>query len=392
MPWLKKNLSLVIAGVVALVLLGGSGYFLYGKIRKAAEVKAALEAQSQELERLNRLNPHPGNNQINNIEAARKQAEQLRQLLEEFKSTFARFEYPSNLSSGEFSARLAQMIADLTRQARRTGIRLSTNFSFGFAGIRYELSIDPKELPIHTRDLVHVHEIAQALINARVLTIDEIKRPALPKKEDSSGGVTTTTSTSTSSYGQDNAAADYWERQPVTNELAVLYPYSVTFAAFTPELGRFLYELSRNPHCIIPKNVAVDTQGSPLLQSGGMMTPYGPMTGMPAGGMGVDPGTAARYGMPAGGGGMGAAARYGIPEMAGMGMGMPGMGRGPIIRGNKTILLEERPRRVRAWLYVVVPLTEEEKAGGFFAPPPAAPDAGMMDRYGMGAMDPTLMR
>jgi hypothetical protein len=43
-----------------------------------------------------------------------------------------------------------------------------------------------------------------------------------------------------------------------------------------------------------------------------------------------------------------------------------------VVRGNKTILLEEHPFRVRAWLYVVVPLPEPE------AFPVAAPMANPM--------------
>lgn len=380
MLWLKKNLTLVVAGVVALVLLGFSGYFLYGKMTRASAVQTALDAQRTELERLNNLKPHPGNAKVDNIAAAREQNGELKVQLGEFKTTFTPFDVATDLSSGEFSSRLLQTIAELRQEAGRAGIKLGTNFAFGFAGIRNKFSFKPDELPVHIEQLAHVRAISEALIAARVLTIDSIKRPAMPKKEEPSTtgsmgmglsmGAPAPAPTTT-----EEPSEDHWSREAQANEVAVLHPYEITFQAFTPELGRFLDALALDPHCIVAKNVAVDTASSSLLSSPMSMDPwsqYG-MGGAAAAGRGaMDPGMAARYGLGGGAGGAGAdagmMARYGLGQTPGAGM---GFGRGPVVRGNKTILLDEHPFRVRAWLYVVVPLPEAESGGGLM--PAAGP-------------------
>ncbi|MCP5521561.1 MAG: hypothetical protein H7A46_08440 [Verrucomicrobiales bacterium] len=374
MPWLKKNLTLVVAGLVALLLLGGSGYFLYTKMNRAGAVQAELNAQRTKLEQLSNQRPHPGNAKVDNVKNAKDQTEELKAQLAEFKQTFAPFDLSTNLSSGDFKSRLLETLEELERGALRSGIKLGSNFAFGFAGIKNKFSFEPEELAVHIEQLAHVQAIGQALIDARVLTIDSIKRPALPKKEEAAATTTgfgrspapapaATTTTATEELSQ-----DHWKREPETTDVAVLYPYEVTFQAFTPELGRFLDALARGPHCIVPKNIAVDTASSSLLTT--PMSPYqmygmggGAAAAFGGGGGGMDPGMAARYGMGRGEGGMdpGMAARYGM----GAGAGMPGMsfgGRGPVMRGGKTILLEEHPFRVRAWLYVVVPLAEPETA------------------------------
>ena len=393
MPWLKKNLTLVITGLVAVGLLGFSGYFLYSKMTHANQVYQALIAQQRELDRLNNLNPHPGNAKINNIATAKKQAERLAALLEEAQSEFAPFDFPTNLTSGKFKETLLKTIYDLTRQADRSGVKLGTNFAFSFAGLRNQLSVDSRDIPLLARQLAHVEAISRMLIDARVLTIDGIKRPTLKPPEDTSsdttGGAFTTPAPNpvlaSTTSADETSNDDYWDRRPITNELAVLYPYSFTFHAFTKELADFLQALSSSPHCFMVKNIAVDHASSSLLRKPSRMMGYGVYgaAGMQGGGM--DAGMASRYGMATPGGGMD---RYGL--------GMPGMGtgRGPVRRGNKTILLEPSPLRVRAWIYVVTLLPPDQQG---MAPPSAAPapyggNAPGADRYGIPTPDPTYLR
>ncbi|MCZ7634988.1 MAG: hypothetical protein M5U12_02325 [Verrucomicrobia bacterium] len=63
MDWIKKNLGLVISGVVALVLLGLAGYYLYSKYTLSATQSAQLEEQESKLQALINLRPNPGRGQ-----------------------------------------------------------------------------------------------------------------------------------------------------------------------------------------------------------------------------------------------------------------------------------------------------------------------------------------
>lgn len=385
MAWLKKNLMLVVAGLVAVCLLGGSGWYLYSKYSQASQVAAALKAQEDELQRLINLRPHPGNNKIDNIKAAAAQEEEVMKVLQEARRSFEIIAYPTNLTSGEFNALLLQTIDELTRQAERAGVKLPPKYAFSFANIQKQLAIDSKDIPALARQLSEIKAITETLIQARPLTLDGIKRravAALDTNTTATVGVPGPTVTSPTGTG---ATDDYWDRQGTTNDVAILTPYEFTFHAFTPELAAFLEGLAASKYCFIPKNLVIDTAGTSLLAgSTPAANPYaayglGPATpgGGGPGGMGAD--MASRYGL-----GGAEAARYGLAP----GMGA-GMGRGPVTRGGKTIMLEEHPFRVRVWIYVVSPFPLDENGNVIKpaapAPAPSAPADPYADRYGLGA-------
>ncbi|MCP5516909.1 MAG: hypothetical protein H7A45_06575 [Verrucomicrobiales bacterium] len=373
MDWLKKNLMLVVAGLVALGLLGGAGWYLYSKYNRAAEVAAALDAQETELQRLINLKPHPGNNKIDNIKAAKLQEEEVAGVLQEARRTFDLITSPTNLTSGDFNALLLQTIDVLTRKAELSGVKLPPKYAFSFQNIKSQLAIDAKALPALAEQLAHIRAITEVLLEARPLTLDGIKRRAVAVQD------TNTTTTTVGIPGPATAGApgasstqDYWDRLGSTNDVAILTPYEFTFHAFTPELAGFLEGLAESKYCFIPKNLVIDTAGTSLLASG-MPTVDPIYGGMGGGAMGG--GMAGRYGLAPGGG---EAARYGLtPGM--------GMGRGPVTRGGKTIMLEEHPFRVRIWVYVVSPFPLDENGNPIKpaapVPAPAAADP-YADRYG----------
>ena len=51
-----------------------------------------------------------------------------------------------------------------------------------------------------------------------------------------------------------------WNDQPVTNDLAVLMPYQVTFRGFSPEMAQVLEAFATSPHGFIVKTVSVQPE------------------------------------------------------------------------------------------------------------------------------------
>ena len=69
MDWIKRNLYFLIGGLVALVLMGLAGYYLYSEWQVNNEIYTKLEEQYAELKRLNeQQKPHPGSDKVNNID------------------------------------------------------------------------------------------------------------------------------------------------------------------------------------------------------------------------------------------------------------------------------------------------------------------------------------
>ena len=73
MSWIKRNLFFFIGSVVAVVLMGLAGFFLYTKWQANNQVQTDLASDYEKLKRLKTQNPHPGDAKVNNIEIARSQ-------------------------------------------------------------------------------------------------------------------------------------------------------------------------------------------------------------------------------------------------------------------------------------------------------------------------------
>ena len=65
MAWIKRNLVLVISGVLALGLLGFGGYYLWSAIQKNNSIDAEIGSAKSEIERLLAREPTPNASNLN---------------------------------------------------------------------------------------------------------------------------------------------------------------------------------------------------------------------------------------------------------------------------------------------------------------------------------------
>src|SRR5882672_11412488 len=89
MAWVKRNLFLLIGGLVALALLGLAGFFLYQRIQEDKAVTEELDAQTEKLKGLVNRPVHPGTDKVNNIAAAKDDQKRLREFLAQERKQFA---------------------------------------------------------------------------------------------------------------------------------------------------------------------------------------------------------------------------------------------------------------------------------------------------------------
>ena len=83
MSWIKRNLFFLIGSLVALILMGLAGWFLYSKWNENNEMLASLDDDYDQLKTLNRLNPHPGPARSTTSNWPKTQRRQLRGLHQE---------------------------------------------------------------------------------------------------------------------------------------------------------------------------------------------------------------------------------------------------------------------------------------------------------------------
>ncbi|MDR3456212.1 MAG: Amuc_1100 family pilus-like protein [Verrucomicrobiae bacterium] len=266
MAWIKRNLFFVIGGVVALGLLGAAGFYIYTAWGKNAKASADLVEVVGNLKTLADQKPPPGNDKVDNIKIALGQDKQVKQWVA---SAAAYFEpIPSippagSVNVANFSGALQNTLKQLRIEAEAAGVSLPPQYDFSFASEKNKLTFSGGGLEPLAAQLGEVKAICEILFAARINALDGIQRVHVSDDD------------------QNGSQSDYIEERPITNDLAVITPYVVTFRCFTPELSRVVGGLAKAPGNYIIKTISVQPAGAAAGMPGGP----GYVGEMPPGGM-----------------------------------------------------------------------------------------------------------
>jgi hypothetical protein len=249
MAWIKRNLFFVIGGILAIGLLGAAGFYNYKGWSHNTAAFSRLNEIYSTLRDLNNKKPSPGNEKVDNIKAAKEQEVQLREWIRgagKFFQPIAPIPNTSNntVSSEAFAAALRRTIDQLQHEAADASVTLPPRYGFTFEAQRVMVTFSPDGLGPMAQQLGEVKTIAEILFAARINSLDGIQR-ARVSSDDSAG-----------------AQADYFEGHSVTNNLAVLTPYLITFRSFTPEVAEVLARFASSPRGFIVKSIAVQPAGA----------------------------------------------------------------------------------------------------------------------------------
>ena len=260
MVWVKRNLGLVIGGVIALALLVVAFIYLFSKRAEDQEVTEELETATTRYQTLLSRPVHPGDEQgrVNNIEIAKLEVKRLQAFLEEVRSKFGGSNVPTNISNREFRALLDNTVNDLQRTAESLGITLpQKDYWFTFAPQR--TAVEFKSIDMLTHQLLDVKELCEILYDAKVQDLKGIRR--VPAST------------------EDNNAQDFLtDKKATTNEVAIVTPYELKFQGFSAELARVLERLVQAKRCFVVRSVAVDRAPEEQSATVGAIPAYNPMS------------------------------------------------------------------------------------------------------------------
>jgi hypothetical protein len=246
MSWIKRNLYFFIGSLVALVLMGMAGWFLYSKWDANNQIVGQLNDDYEKLRRLNSQNPHPGNKTVDNIQAAKDEQKQLESFMQQARSHFKRIpRIPSpdevpKLSDRDFSTALSLTIHQLQRDATNASVNLPDNYSFSFTAQNNSISFAPGSLEPLAIQLGEIKVICDVLFAAKINTLEQIRRERV-SADDSKGPQT-----------------EYVSEKSVTNELAVITPYELSFRCFSSELAAVLNGFASSPAALVVKTINVE--------------------------------------------------------------------------------------------------------------------------------------
>ena len=259
MDWIKRNLYFVIGSLVALVLLGGAGWYFYSTWKTNTEIVDKLNEQYTKLDTLNHQNPHPGRPpHSDNIALGKQQQQQLKELIERARKGFQVI--PSlpegpKVAGEDFISSLRHTIDQLQKTATNISITLPSDYSFSFASQRLQMKFSPGSLEPLAVQLGEVKAICEVLFQSRINALDYVRRERVAP-EDLTGPL-----------------SDYLNQKSVTNQLAILTPYEVKFRCFTPELAAGLSSISSSPYGLLVKTINVELAAAPEVAPEGAPAP-----------------------------------------------------------------------------------------------------------------------
>ncbi len=279
MLWIKRNLFIVVGLAVALVLLGGAGYYLYNSFYDNDDQDAALEQLKAELQGIT-TGLHPNEE---NIAIVRSNTV----LAQTFMSQAGRLlavEQPRPMLAATFSIELVKALDRLRRDATQALVELPPRYDFTFGEIKLQPRIFPYAVEPLGSQLADITTLAGVLFKAKVKAIDSIQRvPAYagdPPSQDLMTDLTVRTN------------------EVSTNLNLVMTPYRVSFRGFVGELSAVLNGLARTKDFIIVRQIDLEAGAAapafspgtdPMMTGPGMMT-QGMMTpGMAPPGGGLSP-------------------------------------------------------------------------------------------------------
>ena len=244
MGWIKRNIFFSIGGLIALLLLGGAGFYTYISWQRNNEAFTKLDNIYNELKRINSAKPQAGNDKVNNVKLAQEHEQQLRQWMSQARKHFKPIASIPDPANGQYTSQmlgdaLSRTIARLQDEAAAAGVGLPPAYKFSFQAESGAVKFAPGSLQPLSEQVGAVAAIAETLFAAHVNSLESIQRLRVTD-EDTTG-----------------QQGDYLPGQPYANSLAVLMPYQVTFRAFTPEIEQVLIALATSTNGTIVRTINV---------------------------------------------------------------------------------------------------------------------------------------
>ncbi|MEI8289536.1 MAG: Amuc_1100 family pilus-like protein [Verrucomicrobiota bacterium] len=241
MSWIKRNLFFALGGIIALGLLGGAGFYTYKGWSRNSDAKQKLNESYGMLNSLAQKNPAPGNEEINNTAIAIRQEQQLGEWISGAKAYFRPVPLlASNINTSESFVGLLQRTVDqLQRSAADAGVLLPPKYYFSFAAQKGNFDLDTNSLGALATQLAEVKSVVEILFAAHVNALDGVQRSRVATSDGAGSG------------------SDFTDQNSVSNDLAVITPYTVTFRCFSLELSRVIAGFAASSNAFIVKSIIV---------------------------------------------------------------------------------------------------------------------------------------
>ena len=249
MNWLKRNLFFVIGVAVAVALIGAAVFYVFKSMARNNAAFDHLQQLYQAMQQAASSKPSPGNDKINNTQAAHEQTQQLQQWIQKSKAYFQPIvpipDSANGLSDAAFSMALHSNITVLQNEAANANVTLPPQYNFSFQAQSDKVRFSPPgSADKLAMQLGEVKAITEIIFGAHVNALEAIQR--LRVSDDDTGG----------------QPSDYIDGQPITTDLATLTPYQVTFDGFSDQIADVLTAFATSSSGYIVNTINVQPVGT----------------------------------------------------------------------------------------------------------------------------------
>ena len=256
MLWVKRNLFLVIFGVIALGLLGWSIMFFMSKRALNTKLEEDLQTAKSTLDGLYKKVPFPNED---NIKLAKEEVVRVRQQVNAVREYFAPVPF-EKVADKEFTALLQNTIVDLQKRAQQLGIELpERDYAFSFKAQKNALTFAPGSFPTLSVQLAEIKAITDIIYDSKINRITNIRRMR----------VTTDDPEGSPDYHQYTTQTNMFT-QTVSN------PYQFEVHSFSGDLGKLIEGLYKSKHGFILKKLQVEPAPETPAAPGGQRNPVPP--------------------------------------------------------------------------------------------------------------------
>ncbi|HEU0010098.1 MAG TPA: Amuc_1100 family pilus-like protein [Verrucomicrobiae bacterium] len=249
MVWIKRNLLLVVSGLVGLSLIGFGTFLVLGGLARNKQLTDDVEATRSRANALYDANPFPSQT---NIAMAKQEMESLRDAIARAHKHFTAVPV-EKFDIKRFMVWRDESLSEMREAARRAGTELpAADYSFSFATQRGKTQFSPDTLPHVPEQMAEVKALCKMLFEARVNRIGNIRRARISADDKNSSN-----------------ASDYTDSRVLeaVSEPAghmVSSPYEVTFYSFSSEVADVLNRLHRSRHGFVLKAIQVEPEDSKM--------------------------------------------------------------------------------------------------------------------------------
>ena len=250
MVWIKRNLVLVVSGLVGLLLSGFGIYLVLGGLTRNKELSNDVESTRSLANQLYEANPFPSKA---NIALAKQETESLHGGITRAKAYFTPVPL-HKMDMKQFGVWRDETLSELREAAKKAGTELpSPTYAFSFEAQRGKTQFSPDTIPQVPEQMAEVKALCMMLFDARINKLGNIRRARVCEDDKRAAYASDYTST---------------VLEVVTDPAGQMIssPYEVTFYSFTVELADVMNRLRRAPHGFLVKAIQVEPEDNKMAE------------------------------------------------------------------------------------------------------------------------------